>query len=145
MNIREFIIKKKREEASETFILGVGLYCISLFFLFIFYAVLYSFVKDNAIYGVLIVGIVLVIIFFKKAYPWGLDSYISSVEKGNFTYSLGTCTGVTETNGYSFIKTDLGEIKTKDEIKKGDRVLIVEVNGSKSIYNVSDINLTEDI
>lgn len=36
MNIREFIIKKKREEASETFILGVGLYCISLFFLFIF-------------------------------------------------------------------------------------------------------------
>lgn len=61
MNIREFIIKKKREEASETFRVGVVLYCISLFFLYVFYAVLYSFVKDNAIYGVLIVGIILVI------------------------------------------------------------------------------------
>lgn len=145
MNIREFIIKKKREEASETFRLGVALYCISLFFLYAFYVVLYSFVKDNAIYGVLIVGIILVIIFFTKVYPWGFDSYISSVEKGNFTYSLGTCTGVTETNNYSFIKTDLGEIKTKDEIKKGDRVLVVEVNGSKSIYNISNTNLLEDI
>lgn len=145
MNIREFIIQKKREEVSETFRWGVALYCIFLFFLFIFYAVLYSFVKDNAIYMVLIVGIVLVIIFFIKAYPWGLDFYISSVEKGNFTYSLGTCTGVTETNGYSFIKTDLGEIKTKNEIKKGDRVLVVEVNGSKSIYNVTHVNLVEDI
>gem|GEM_PF-6523720 len=121
MNIREFIIKKKREEASETFRVGVVLYCISLFFLYVFYAVLYSFVKDNAIYGVLIVGIILVIIFFMKAYPWHLNSYISSVEKGDFTYSFGTGTGVTET-----------------------RMLIVEVNGSKSIYNVSDINLTED-
>lgn len=121
MNIREFIIKKKREEASETFRVGVVLYCISLFFLYVFYAVLYSFVKDNAIYGVLIVGIILVIIFFMKAYPWYLNSYISSVEKGDFTYSFGTCTGVTET-----------------------RMLIVEVNGSKSIYNISDINLTED-
>lgn len=121
MNIREFIIKKKREEASETFRVGVALYCISLFFLYVFYAVLYSFVKDNAIYGVLIVGIILVIIFFMKAYPWHLNSYISSVEKGDFTYSFGTYTGVTET-----------------------RMLIVEVNGSKSIYNVSDINLTED-
>jgi len=145
MNIREFIIKKKREEASETFRLGVALYCISLFFLYVFYAVLYSFVKDNAIYGVLIVGIILVIIFFMKAYPWDFDSYISSVENGNFTYSLGTCTGVTETNGHSFIKTDLGEIKTKDEIKKGDRVLVVEVNSSKSIYNISNTNLAEDI
>lgn len=121
MNIREFIIKKKREEASETFRVGVMLYCISLFFLYVFYSVLYSFVKDNAIYWVLIVGIILVIIFFMKAYPWHLNSYISSVEKGDFTYSFGTGTGVTET-----------------------RMLIVEVNGSKSIYNVSDINLTED-
>lgn len=113
MNIREFIIKKKREEASEILRWSALLYCIALIFLFVLYAILYSFVKDNAIYVVLVVGIILVTIFFMKAYPWHLNSYISSVEKGDFTYSFGTCKGV--------------------------RVLIVEVNGSKSIYYVSDI------
>ena len=145
MNIREFIIKKKKEECSYALRMGSVFYCISLFFLFILYAVLYSFFKDNAIYGVLIVGIIFAIIFFVKVYPWNLDLYISSVENGNFTYSLETCTEENETNGYSFIKTDLGIIKTKERIKKGDRVLVVEINGSKSIYNVAHVNLVKNI
>lgn len=35
--------------------------------------------------------------------------------------------------------------KGKEEIIKGDRALVVEINGSKSIYNVTHANLAENI
>lgn len=137
MNVQEFIIKKKREKCSNTFSFGVTVYFVSMPFLWILYILLYSFFKKNAIYGVLIVAIILVIIFF-KVYPWHLDEYISSVEKGDFTYSIGICNYVSNVDGYPYIKDESGEI-----IKQGDIVLIAEVNGSESYYNITNIDLEE--
>ena len=141
MIVRDYLISKKRSEFRKNLMHEV--YLLVAFFVTIMICSIDKIKEDDFKIILLVVIVLFVIAFFVIAYPWGMKTYISSVESGNFKYSFEICTGVTKTNNSLFnfytIKTDLGKYGTKESVNVGDRVLVVKVNGTRSIYNVTSL------
>ncbi|MDU3180465.1 MAG: hypothetical protein E6686_03565 [Lachnospiraceae bacterium] len=67
-----------------------------------------------------------------------MKSFISSIENDEYSCNFEVCKAVQKSITRDYFRTDLGEYQMIDDIKIGDKVLVVEVKGHEYTYNADD-------